>query len=403
LSYLEHGVFRSKVRSILIQFRGTQGQMQPFLGGLGIRAFLQRHWQKKPLLIRAAFPAFQDPLDTSAVLRLAGDPDAVARLVRRRGTRWSLEHGPFERARVAGLPRRDWTLLVQDTQHFSARAARLLARFDFIPHARVDDLMVSYAVPGGTVGPHVDSYDVFLLQGHGQRRWQVSRQEDLRFVPGLPLKILQSFKPEYDWVLEPGDMLYLPPGVAHYGVAQTECLTWSVGFRAPSDRELVAGFLDFLHDRIQPAGHYADPGARPIRHAGQIPEALLARTRHALAKGIRWRAADADEFAGRYLSEPKAHVYFDAPRKPMARERFAARARREGLSLDLRSRLLFSGTMFFINGEAVRAPRGASVLLRRLADARALQAPLQAGAAFWNLAYAWYVQGFLHPGDGSDA
>ena len=341
--------------------------MRPFLGGLGARAFLQRPWQKKALLIRGAFPAFDDPLAPEEVLRLAAHPDAMARLVRHRGSRWSLEHGPFSRARLARLPRRDWTLLVQDTNHFSARAARLLESFDFIPHARVDDLMVSYAVPGGTVGPHVDSYDVFLLQGHGRRRWQVSHQEDRRFEPALPLKILRRFVPESDWVLEPGDMLYLPPGVAHHGVAETECLTWSVGFRAPADRELVRGFLDFLHDRLDPGGQYADPGARPAKHAGAIPRSLLAHARRTL-HAIRWSAADAGEFAGRFLSEPKAHVFFAAPRRPAPRARFVARAGREGLALDRRSRLLFSGTIFFLNGEAAAVPAPARPALRRLAD-----------------------------------
>lgn len=372
------------------------------LGGLDAGTFLRRHWQKKPLLIRGAFPRFRDPLSPAQVLALAARDDANARLVRRRASRWSLEHGPLEPATLARLPRRDWTVLVQDTHHFSDRAAQLLARFDFIPHARVDDLMVSYAVPGGTVGPHVDSYDVFLLQGHGRRRWQVSTQKDHRFVPGLPLKILQRFVPESEWVLEPGDMLYLPPGVAHYGVADSECLTWSIGFRAPADRELARAFLDFLDERLDPPGQYGDPGLRAARHPGEIPAPLVAHAGKAL-RAIRWNARDVAEFAGRFLSEPKAHVFFEPPRRALSRARFVAAAARRGLRLDRRSRLLFSGTMFFMNGDAVLAPRGASAALRSLADARSLAAPVKAGAAFWDLAYAWYTQGYLHAGDGSDA
>src|SRR5690348_17154256 len=177
-------------------------------GGLDPEAFMRSHWQRKPLLLRKAFPAFRDPLTAREVLDLATSPDASSRLVRQRGAEWSLEHGPFASARFKQLPRRDWTVLVQDTNHFSARSDELLARFDFIPHARIDDVMVSYAVPGGSVGPHVDSYDVFLLQGHGRRRWQVSRQRDRSLVPGLPLKILERFEPQDEWVLEAGDMLY---------------------------------------------------------------------------------------------------------------------------------------------------------------------------------------------------
>src|SRR6185437_10643125 len=208
-----------------------------------------------------------DPLSPGEVLRLAASPDASARLVRHRAGRWSAEHGPFQPAVFSRLPRRDWTVLVQDTNHFSPRAAALLARFDFIAHARVDDVMVSYA------------------------------------VPGLPLKVLAAFRPEQEWVLEAGDMLYLPPGVAHEGVAQTECLTWSIGFRAPTDRELVAGFLDYLHEKLDPRGQYADAGARPARHPGEIPRELTAHVGRALA-GIRWTAADVREFTGRFLSEP---------------------------------------------------------------------------------------------------
>ncbi len=371
-----------------------------FLGGLDPAAFLRRHWQRKPLLIRGAFPGFQDPLDAGEVLRLAGEADANARLVRRRGKRWSLGHGPFSRSQLKQLPRRDWSILVQDTNHFSARAARLLERFDFIPHARVDDLMVSYAVPGGSVGPHVDSYDVFLLQGRGRRRWQISGQKDLSFEPGLPLKILRRFVAEKDWVLDPGDMLYLPPGVAHYGVAETECLTWSVGFRAPSDRELVGAFLDFLHERLEPAGHYRDAKARPAKHAGEIPRDVLAHMRRAL-RAIRWSDADVAQFGGCFLSEPKHQVFFEPPPRPRSRRRFEERAARGGLVLDRRSRLLFSGTMFFMNGEAVRAGTQAARALRELADARALRGPAKAGAEFWALAYAWYKQGFVHAADGS--
>ena len=285
--------------------------------GLDAAAFMRSHWQREPLLIREAFPGFSDPLSPRDVLALAGNPNATSRLVRRRGTAYSLEHGPFSPARFKQLPRRDWTVLVQDTNHFSPGAGDLLARFDFIPHARIDDVMVSYAAPGGSVGPHVDSYDVFLLQGHGRRRWQISRQDDHRFVPGIDLKILERFTPDDEWVLEAGDMLYLPPGIAHHGVAESECLTWSIGFRAPTDAELVTGFLDFLRDRLAPAGQYRDPGAEPARHAGEIPPGLIAHAASAM-ESIHWNGALLREFTGRFLSEPKAHVYFTPPKRPPA-------------------------------------------------------------------------------------
>jgi 50S ribosomal protein L16 3-hydroxylase len=356
---------------------------------------MRRYWQRAPVLLRGAFPAFQDPLTAREVLALAASPDAQSRLVTRRGRRWMLEHGPFSPSKLKQLPRRDWTVLVQDTNHFSERAERLLGAFDFIAHARIDDVMVSYAVPGGTVGPHVDSYDVFLLQGMGRRRWQVSRQRDRAFVPGLPLKILERFDPEDEWILEPGDMLYLPPNVSHYGVAESECLTWSIGFRAPTNTEVAKGFLDFLHDALDVPGQYRDPGAEPAAHPGEIPAKMLADFRHTI-DAIRWTPGEVRTFAGRFLSEPKPHVFFEPPASPMAVPRFAAAGARRGLVLDRRSRLLFSGSMFFMNGEAVTADRGSARILRRLADRRRLAAPIEAPRAFWNLAHAWHERGFLH-------
>jgi 50S ribosomal protein L16 3-hydroxylase len=361
-----------------------------------LAAFMRRHWQREPLLVRKAFPAFQDPLTPAEVLELATYDEAQSRLVQRRGSRWSLEHGPFAASRFERLRRRDWTVLVQDTNHFSREADALLARFDFAPHARIDDVMVSYAVPGGGVGPHVDSYDVFLLQGHGRRRWSISRQRDHAFVPGLPLRILERFEPDEEWVLEAGDMLYLPPGVAHDGVAETECLTWSIGFRAPSDAEIAQGFLDDLRDTLALEGHYGDRGMRAVSHPGEIP-ATLVRHFADTVRRIRWSDAQVRAFAGRMLSEPKAHVFFEPPARPLAPAAFAARCRRSGLALDARSRLLFSGTMFFLNGEALDVPPEARAALRRLADARRLPAGFEAPAAFWRIAHAAYARGFVVP------
>jgi len=367
-------------------------------GGLDAADFMRKHWQLEPLLVRGAFPRFADPLSPREVLALAGAPEATSRLVRRRGSAWSLEHGPFPASRFKQLPRRDWTVLVQDTNHFSRRADNLLARFDFIPHARIDDVMVSYAVPGGSVGPHVDSYDVFLLQGQGRRRWQISSQKDHAFVPGLELKILERFVPEQEWVLESGDMLYLPPGVAHHGVAESECLTWSIGFRAPTDAELVAGFLDFLRDRLDPPGQYRDPGEAPARHPAEIPARLGEHALRAM-EAIRWTPQLVTEFTGRFLSDPKPHVFFTPPRRPLSKAQFERRAARNGLCLDARSRLLFSGTIFFMNGEEVAVAARARAPLQRLADERTLAGPVHAGAEFWDMVHGWYLQGFVQEGE----
>ncbi|HEX4782667.1 MAG TPA: cupin domain-containing protein, partial [Usitatibacter sp.] len=330
-------------------------------------------------------------------LALAGSEDAISRLVRRERGRWSVEHGPIRASRLKQLPRRDWTVLVQDTNFFSPAAARLLACFDFIPHARIDDVMASYAVDGGGVGPHVDSYDVFLLQGRGERRWRISRQRDHAFLPGLDLRVLRRFEPEAEWVLRAGDMLYLPPGVAHEGVALGECMTWSIGFRAPDQAQAAEAFLDFLRDRPAAPRRYRDPGARPAVHPGAIPAALVAHVERAAAS-IRWSRADVREFAGRFLAEPKGHAYFTPPTRPLGRRAFEGRARREGLALDPRSRFFFSGTMFFLNGERIDAPAAARPMLRRLADARVFAPGSAAPREFWDLAHAWHGRGFVRIG-----
>jgi 50S ribosomal protein L16 3-hydroxylase len=367
--------------------------------GIDPQSFMRRYWQRKPLLVRGAFPGFRDPLTPREVMALAGSDETVSRLVQRRGSQWRVEHGPIPAARFKQLPRRAWTVLVQDINHVSAAARDILARFDFIPHARIDDVMVSYAVAGGGVGPHVDSYDVFLLQGRGRRRWQVSRNADPAFIPGLDLRILRRFTPETEWVLEAGDMLYLPPGVAHNGIAESECLTWSIGFRAPSDREVAAGFLDVLEDRIDANGRYGDPGTAPTRHPGEIPPAMVAHFERALARSLRWTRREVRDFAGRFLSEPKQNAFFRPPRPALARAAFERRATARGLALDARSRLLFSGTMAYMNGEAEATHARAQPALRQLADARQLAGPVRAPREFWDAAHAWYLRGFVHVGE----
>jgi 50S ribosomal protein L16 3-hydroxylase len=263
------------------------------LGGLSARAFLARHWQKRPLLVRGALPGFRDPITPYALLQLACRDDVESRLVRVRGGRrpFELGFGPQDERRLARLPAADWTLLVDGVDRHVRGVARLLRRFAFIPSWRIDDVMVSLAVRGGTVGPHVDNYDVFLIQGRGRRRWQVERRPERGLRRGLDLQVLRRFEPEATWVLEPGDMLYVPPGVAHYGIALEDCLTYSVGFRAPSHRALVAAFAERLLASIPDDRLYADPELRPSRSARGIDAQALARmqtiVRDEVRRGLR--------------------------------------------------------------------------------------------------------------------
>lgn len=252
---------------------------QRLLGGRQPRAFLSRHWQKRPLLLRAALPGFRDPLTPRALLDLACHAEVESRLVFVRGGRkpYQMIEGPQDPRRLRRLPPANWTLLVQGVDRLVPRVAALLDLFSFIPRWRIDDVMVSFAVRGGTVGPHVDNYDVFLIQGRGRRRWQVQRRPDRSLRRGLELQVLRRFEADATWVLEPGDMLYVPPGVAHYGVALEECLTYSVGFRAPSHRALVALFAERLIESIPEHRLYRDPDLRPARASRGVARRALDR------------------------------------------------------------------------------------------------------------------------------
>ena len=265
------------------------------LGGLSAAAFLKRHWQKRPLLVRGALPRFRDPVTPQRLFDLACDPDVESRLVRVRGGRKAFERsdGPQEARRLRRLPASDWTLLVQGVDRHVREVARLLRRFSFIPRWRIDDVMVSFAVAGGTVGPHVDNYDVFLIQGRGRRRWQIERQPDLRLRRGLELRVLRRFRPQEDAVLGPGDLLYVPPGVAHYGVALEDCLTYSVGFRAPSHRTLVALAAERLIASIPEDRLYSDPELRPREGERRALAKMQRIVRDELRGGLRQDVRDA--------------------------------------------------------------------------------------------------------------
>ena len=364
------------------------------LGGLTAVSFLQRHWQKRPLLVRAALPEFAGMLQPRELMQLACREDAQARVVVRTGRRWEVHHGPFTAAFFKRLAPARWTLLVQDVNHFLPRARELLERFRFLPYARLDDVMVSYAPPGGGVGPHFDSYDVFLLQAHGRRRWRIGAQRDLTLVPGAPLKLLARFRPQEEHVLEPGDMLYLPPGHAHDGVAVDDCMTCSIGFRAPAWQELAGQFLTYLQDHVALEGLYADPETRPSTRPARLPADMVRAAAAQLAR-VRWSGRDVSRFLGCYLTEPKPHVYFTRPGAPLSRAAFRGRVRRHGVELDPRTQMLYAGSLVFINGEALEGGAWAG-RLRTLADQRALTAEQVDDDGLPDLLHAWYRAGHLH-------
>jgi 50S ribosomal protein L16 3-hydroxylase len=259
------------------------------LGKYSVEQFLGEYWQKKPCLIRNALPDFAPAIDADDLAGLACEEMAESRLVTGsfEAADWTVRQGPFTESDFSALPDRDWTLLVQDVEKHYAPLQDLLQRFDFIPAWRLDDLMISFAAAGGSVGPHTDQYDVFLLQATGKRRWQIARSFDTQLLEHCPLNVLKYFDAEHEWVLEPGDVLYLPPNIAHHGVALEPGMTWSVGSRAPSGADLLQGFGEWLAFSDDEGGRYSDPDLAPVRHAGKIDQRALRELRQFMLSCIR--------------------------------------------------------------------------------------------------------------------
>ncbi len=277
------------------------------LGGISAEVFLRDYWQKKPLLIRQAIPNFESPLEGNDLAGLSLEEIVESRIVLEHGeTPWQLKHGPFNDETYNTLPERDWTLLVQAVDQFSPEVAEVLEHFRFLPNWRIDDVMISFAVPGGSVGPHYDNYDVFLLQAEGQRKWKIGQMCDAQspLLDHPDLRILDGFEQTDEWILEPGDMLYLPPRLAHWGIAETDCMTWSVGFRAPSTAEVVTHYADFVARFLPDEQRYGDANMSPVSNPNYIRAEDIQRLRKLISEQL-----DDDRMLltwfGQHMTEPR--------------------------------------------------------------------------------------------------
>ena len=362
------------------------------LGGISPAQFMRTYWHKKPLLVRQAIPGFKPLLGRSELLDLAGQDGVEARLVQQQGGgQWSLAHGPFSRRHLPALKQPGWTVLVQGVDLHVQAAHELLQPFRFIPDARLDDLMISFATDQGGVGPHFDNYDVFLLQAHGKRRWRIGRQKNLSLQPDVPLKILTHFEPEEEYVLEPGDMLYLPPMWAHDGIAEGECMTYSVGFRSPKQDELARELFLRLSDAPDECPKdvvYKDPKQTAVAHPGEIPAALLDFARQALEKALAEPLA-LERALGETLSDPKPGVWFEPA------DDFGLI---ENVRLNQRTRMLYDAQHIFINGESYLAAGRDAELMRQLADTRQLSSAevQQLSDDALQLLSSWVDAGWAH-------
>jgi 50S ribosomal protein L16 3-hydroxylase len=352
-------------------------QALPMLGGISPEVFMKRYWQKKPLLVRQAVPGFKPLLDRAQLFELAAHEDAQTRMViQEPGSKpgWRFKHGPFQRRALPPLKQPGWTILVQGVDLHHERVHELMNQFRFVPDARLDDLMISYATDGGGVGPHYDSYDVFLLQAYGKRRWRIGRQKDLSLQPDVPLKILANFEPEAEYVLEPGDLLYLPPRYAHDGIAEGECMTYSIGFRIPNRAELARELLQRLAEDAEDAEDavgvalYQDPNQPAVDQPAEIPARMLEFAQDALQDALQDSRALARGL-GEYMTEPKPNVWFEA-RADSAKD--ALTLKTQGIRLDRRTRMMFDAHHVFINGESFSASGRDATLMRNLANTRCL-------------------------------
>lgn len=385
--------------------------MTSLLGGLTAAQFLAKHWQKEPLLVRQAIPGFTGfagmatPRDLA---KLASKANAVARTVRSQKKHWHLEEGPFAKIDVDKVPREAWTLLVQGVEQHVDGAWNLLKKFDFIPTARVDDLMVSWATRGGSVGAHFDAYDVFLLQGSGKRHWRVTKSLDTEqkraCVENEDIRVLKRFDVAHEWTLAAGDMLYLPPNVGHWGVAVDDdadgndpCMTFSIGFLAPSHEQLVHNFLAYLGQDVgAPEGMYSDPDLFVQNDPAELVDASVARVERVLAQ-LTWDRERVAVFLGRLLTGPKPSVQFMRPKKPLDARAFRAALESKGtLKLAGASRMLMRADRFFLNGDLVELSGAKSIdALRTLANSRALALPVALDDEGRALLHGAYRAGFV--------
>jgi 50S ribosomal protein L16 3-hydroxylase len=367
------------------------------LGEMSAQSFMREHWQKQLRIIKNAIPNFNDLLSPKEMMALACREDVEARLVIREGKNWLLEHGPFKAARLAKLPEKNWTLLVQGLNLYVPAADALLRKFSFLPHVRLDDVMVSLAAPGGGVGPHFDSYDVFLLQGMGERHWRLSEQSDLELDPNSPLKILKKLKPSQEVTLVAGDMLYLPPQVAHDGIATQKegfCTTYSVGFRAPTNQEIADAFSQWIVETSEIDGRLEDPGLSATTNPGRIPPNYA----KAVADAIAQLQIDRDtitQFAGCFATELKLAVRFDPPEPPWSRAQFLKRALSSGVRLDAGVQCVYDAKHLYINGDAF-VMMGDGDFWRTLADARETAVSEALARETVDALYEWYCEGWLH-------
>ena len=341
------------------------------LGKISNDVFLKKYWQKKPLLIRDAIKNFKSPITEKDLFRIAQNENAISRLIEFKRGIWQVKYGPFKKLDLPKKINTPWTILVQNMNHHLPFAESFLNLFKFIPYARLDDLMVSFATKKGSVGPHFDSYDVFLFQAKGEREWKISEQKKFSLDKKSAIKIITNFKTKNTWVLKPGDMLYLPPNVGHWGISQSDdCLTYSIGFRAPGTFEIQSKFLDFIQDNLITNKNdlYKDPNLNLQKNPAEINSNMIKKIQR-IVNQLRWNTNSINNFIGQLLTEPIEGAVFETS-KSMTAEVFIKDLIKKPLKLNPKTRMLFIKNNFYINGELIEADKKSIMYLKQLANDR---------------------------------
>ncbi len=331
------------------------------LGDTSVDDFLKHYWQKKPLLVKNAFPGIQSPLTADELAGLACEENINARLVLEKDGDypWQAENGPFDESRFAQLPDSHWSLLISDVEKYLPETKSLVKAFRFLPDWRLDDLMISYAPTGGSVGPHVDDYDVFLIQLSGQRLWKISEHFPNETIDDVDLRILKNFTAEQEWLCKPGDLLYLPPNVAHHGIAQEHkenCMTASVGFRAPSLKTISSDYIHFLNENLHSTTRFTDKSPVTPKHHAEISADTVSQFVEYLKQGLSLKPELVKQWLGQYCSDNKAFEELTFEPQEIDFNKLTELAALSTLMQSPCSNFLFSysgeETLLFVNGDS---------------------------------------------------
>ena len=375
-------------------------QVLTHLSHTPVEQFMREDWHIRPRIFRQVFPGLAPLCDMETLHEMASDEDVESRLIQHHGGDWTLEHGPFDT--LPDLQKPDWTVLIQGLDHHLPEAHDLLQKFRFIPDARLDDIMLSLASDGGGVGPHFDSYDVFLIQMQGLRRWKIGPLTDLSLVEDAPLKLLKNFEATQEFLLEPGDMLYLPPNYGHEGVAQGVCMTLSVGFRALNEAEVLSTLLRDLADQLEVDPHlksslFSDPARGVQKKPAEIPSDMVDFTTKLVQK-LQWPAQQIQKSLGTLLTEPKPHVYFKNNTENMSVEEITQVLVDRGISLGMKTRMLVLEDWIFINGDAIRPKTEKTLkMLQNLANDRQIE-PKLVKKFMADIEFRFFIIGFTQAG-----